>query len=321
MNDEISESAKAIQEVAKVTRTSIEATQRLGSFVARVTNESIEAVTGILADKLRFMRWERQLRLRDRCLEIMRERGIDEHFQLVPPKLALPIVENASLEEDDELQDLWANLLASALDPNFEGRIRTAFIDILKQLEAADIRILYTIFLVYKEKVIKTPQFKLFNPISENDPSERNPIKISLSYEEISTKLLEDQTKLEAVIRDCSAGDPILGEKLDADPLYPAELTLYEMEAANNRLLERYIESIDNLIRLRCVMPYVEEKLIETQEQGRSTATTTTYVHSNKLICLTNLGVSFIEACTSQKAFSKDDIDTVMGEGYSDIPF
>jgi hypothetical protein len=83
-----------------------------------VTGESIEAVTGMLSDRLRFMRWERQLRLRDRMLEVVRERRIEGQFNIVPPKLALPIIEYGSLEEDDELQGLWAHLLASALDPN-----------------------------------------------------------------------------------------------------------------------------------------------------------------------------------------------------------
>lgn len=57
--DEVSESAKAVQEVAKTTRVGIEATTKLGGFVARVINEPIEQVTGILSDRLRFMRWQR----------------------------------------------------------------------------------------------------------------------------------------------------------------------------------------------------------------------------------------------------------------------
>lgn len=72
MSQEISESAKAIQEVAKTTRTGIEATTKLGGFIAKVINELIEHVIGILSDRLRFMRWERQLRLRDRVIEKIR---------------------------------------------------------------------------------------------------------------------------------------------------------------------------------------------------------------------------------------------------------
>lgn len=146
MNNEIEESAKAIQEVAKTTRTGIEATRQLGGFVSKIINEPVEAVVGILTDRLQFIRAENQLRLANRWREILKERKIEGALRIVPPKLALPIIENASLEENDELQNLWANLLASAVDPNFKGEIRSAFIEIIKQLEVVDVHILNAMF-------------------------------------------------------------------------------------------------------------------------------------------------------------------------------
>ncbi|HEX8635497.1 MAG TPA: Abi-alpha family protein [Pyrinomonadaceae bacterium] len=182
MNDEISETAKAVQEVAKTTKAGIEATKKLGSFVARVTDESIEAITGMLSDKLRFKRWERQLRLRDRAMEIIEARGINEQFHIVPLKLALPIVENGSLEENDELQNLWANLLASALDPNFSGEIRTAYIDILKQLEVIDVHILKAIY------------DKYCHLCKSDDWSTCSPTRIPISSQQIIDELGLDES-------------------------------------------------------------------------------------------------------------------------------
>lgn len=261
MNDEISETAKAVQEVAKTTRKSIEATEKLGQFVARVTNESIEAVTGILADKLRFMRWERQLRLRDRLIEIVKERKLEGTFRVIPPKLALPIIESASLEENNELQDLWANLLASAIDPNFNGAIRSAFIDIIKQLEVIDVHILNAIYSRYKEWRINNPSL--------------SPIE------------------------------------------YPIDSWKIIMETGMEPAV--YETSIDNLIRVRCITSYIEEKEIETEEEDTlgggydddgwqnmnylaiKKQNEVTFDHQYKLICITSLGESFIEACMNQK--------------------
>jgi hypothetical protein len=146
MNDEIEEAAKAIQEVAKTTRTGIEATRQVGSFVSNLIDEPLEAVVGILTDRLQFIRAECQLRLVERWRGVLRNRNIHGVLRIVPPKLAFPIIENASLEEDDELQDLWMNLLASAVDPNHKAPIRSAFIDILKQLEVIDVHVLNAIF-------------------------------------------------------------------------------------------------------------------------------------------------------------------------------
>ena|ERR1041385_7520473 len=105
MKNEIEETAKAVQEVAKTTKTGIEATRQVGAFVSRIINEPLEAVVGMFTDKLQFMRAERQLRLVERWPQILRERKIEGALRIVPPKFALPIIENASLEEDDELQD------------------------------------------------------------------------------------------------------------------------------------------------------------------------------------------------------------------------
>jgi hypothetical protein len=37
-------------------------------------------------------------------------------LRLVPPKIALAVIEHATVEDDNDLHSLWANLLASALD-------------------------------------------------------------------------------------------------------------------------------------------------------------------------------------------------------------
>ncbi len=103
MNNEVAEIAKATQEVAKATRTGIEAAQGFGSFVARVLGEPIETAVGLVSDKLKFVRFERQMRLANRYSEVMAQRGLRSEEQPVPPKIALPAIENASLEEDDEL--------------------------------------------------------------------------------------------------------------------------------------------------------------------------------------------------------------------------
>jgi hypothetical protein len=147
--DEISETAKAAQEIAKTTSKALDVTEKVGSFVAKVIGEPVECAVGMLSDKLRFMRWERQIRMVDKCEEIIRQRQIEGKLRAVSPKLALPIMENASLEENDQLQDLWANLLASALDPSFKGVLRSAFIDVIKQLEVVDAYILNFLYKSY----------------------------------------------------------------------------------------------------------------------------------------------------------------------------
>lgn len=78
-----------------------------------------------------------------RVQNILDEAGLKpEERNAVSLKLGLPIIEKASLEEDPSLQELWANLLANALNPNHSDKVRTIFIDIIQNLSAFDVLIL-----------------------------------------------------------------------------------------------------------------------------------------------------------------------------------
>lgn len=147
------EVAKATQEVAKTSSKALEVVEKLGSFTARVIGEPVEITIGMLSDRLRFLRWERQLRLYERWRQLIADRHIDIAKAKLSPKLALPIIENASLEEDDFLQDIWARLLASAMEEKEGISVRAAFIEIVKQLEARDAHVLNGIYTLYLRAV------------------------------------------------------------------------------------------------------------------------------------------------------------------------
>lgn len=142
---EIEESAKAVTETVKLGTTVVEATEKMGVFLSRVLDEPITEAVGIFGDKLKYMRWTRQLRITDEVNRILDERRV-KNTRAVPPKLAIPIIEQASLEENDELQDLWCNLIANSLDPGFKVEIRYSFIEIIKNLTTLDARILKYVY-------------------------------------------------------------------------------------------------------------------------------------------------------------------------------
>jgi Abortive infection alpha len=249
MSNEITEVAKASQEMAKTASSAIEASSKLGAFLARILGEPIEGTIGILTDKIRFARWERQLRLFDRFEQIMRERGLSANWRPVPPKLAFPIVENASLENDDTLQDLWAQLLASAVNPKFEGEVRTAYVDIIKQLEAVDAHILHKAYSLYREETSPSPQIVQ----SRSHNRWRSPLFV-----------------------------PINARYLHV----PAGLSRRSHET-----------SIDNLFRLRCLSFFISNVGVTGVENGALASKTLSTLHEHDWVCITALGISFVEAC------------------------
>lgn len=241
MFDEVKETAKAVQETAKAARSGIEATQALGRFVSRITTEPLETVMGILNDKLQFVRWERKLRLADRGRELLQQRGVQGPLRPIPYKLALPIVEHASLEDDDELQDLWANLLASAVDPKFDGLIRAAYIDIIRQLEVVDVHLLNVVYESYKAWL---------------DAEQRTAIHKDYYFSPINHGV----------------------SKADITDTLGISFSAYE-------------NSVDNLMRVRCLASYKDDEPINKYR-------TATVDYRYEFVCITSLGVGFVETCT-----------------------
>lgn len=66
--------------------------------------------------------------------------------QSVEPKLLKPIVENAPLETDPGLADLWAALLANAADPVQRVAVQPSFTEVLRQLTPDDAQVLAFIY-------------------------------------------------------------------------------------------------------------------------------------------------------------------------------
>ena len=138
---EAEEIAKAVQEAAKLGDKGLDTAQKAGSFFAKVFKSPLNEISGIIHDKLRFIRWKRFIEMSEEVNAILKERGITETRPLIP-KLAIPLIENASIEDEEDIKSLWSILMANALDPNFDVELRFAFIEIIKSLSPLDVKIL-----------------------------------------------------------------------------------------------------------------------------------------------------------------------------------
>ncbi len=145
------EIAKAVQSVAQLGDKSLETSQKMGEFIGRVFKEPIAEISGMLTEKLRFTRWKRLVDISDEVNKILNERGVHE-TRAVPPKLALSIFEESSLEEDQSLQYLWNHLLANAMNPSFNGELRYGFVDMIKNLTGIEVTILNIFYEILKKE-------------------------------------------------------------------------------------------------------------------------------------------------------------------------
>ncbi len=147
---EVEEVAKAAAEAAKFGTKALDVSEKMTGFLAKVFKEPAEQAAGIISDKLKFLRWQRQVRMADEVQKMLEGRGVKE-TSAISPKFAVPMLEAASMEEEDGLQDLWVKLMANAMDPNFNEEVRFTYIDILKKLNSTDVKILDFFYKVLKQ--------------------------------------------------------------------------------------------------------------------------------------------------------------------------
>jgi hypothetical protein len=173
------EEAKAVQEVAKATGNAINAAREAGGFIAKYIAGPLEQGIGIFEDQLKYMRWERQIRLMQRAQLFLNQTGLQDPNRPVSMKLAIPIIQGASLEEDDFLQDRWAALLVNAANASFHGEVRRSYVSILEQLTSLDVRILDVIYSLPFEQsqseAISTSGLPNYAEIPIKNKQEQNP--------------------------------------------------------------------------------------------------------------------------------------------------
>jgi hypothetical protein len=136
------EQAKLGQELVKTLRD-------LGSFFGRALGNTPENLVGYLfGDRLQIRRAENFIRLLGEAQKRLGEWAVPE------PKAAalsvlLPILRGGAEEDREELVDLWARLLANAMDPKL-NTVRHQFISAVQAMDPPDAR---TMNYLYRARV------------------------------------------------------------------------------------------------------------------------------------------------------------------------
>jgi hypothetical protein len=188
---EIEESAKAVQETAMATGKAIDASRELGGFLRAVFGGSLEQLGGMLEDSLLMRRGVRRLRLIQRYNKIRIEMGLPpDATKPVSLKFGLPLIEAATLEDNDILQDMYARLLANATDPTSTIEAKRAFVSILQDCGPLEVRLLERIYHAPgEESVVRTarlPNEYLEYPSSSVDSVEMPNPEVDLALSNLA---------------------------------------------------------------------------------------------------------------------------------------
>lgn len=118
----------------------------VAGLVRWLLGDLVQDIVGIaVGDWVHEMRIRNLLVLRNHTDNILKIRELALENRQVDPEFVRPLLKAAATESDDEMLKLWAELLATSLDPSKAALVRRSFIELLQQLDAIDARVLKSI--------------------------------------------------------------------------------------------------------------------------------------------------------------------------------
>jgi hypothetical protein len=133
---------ETVQEVAKATGKTADLLKAAGGFLDDVLGKTLREFGGVLADWAAHFRFRNALAIAEKAQRLLDARGVKDKLVPIEPRFALPLLDAASLETEEDVQLLWAALLANAADPDRALRLRKVFLEVLRGLEPLDAQIM-----------------------------------------------------------------------------------------------------------------------------------------------------------------------------------
>lgn len=111
---------------------------RAFALVEPLLAEPSKAVGETLTDQVQFWQWKNRVRIAEKFRRIVETKQIAA--RVLPPSFLIPLIRDCGDVEDENLQDAWARLLASAVEN--ESAEHVGFATLLKQMAPSDARVL-----------------------------------------------------------------------------------------------------------------------------------------------------------------------------------
>ena len=141
-NDDISIDILGVKPIAKcVEHASKETIDGGKNFLSKICMPAAEEFGLLLQDKVKFWRASNAQKTLIKAEEKLSAQGSYENKK-AHPLIAWRIIESSSWAQHDELQEIWAGLLASTCTENGEDDSNLIFINLISQLTETQIRIL-----------------------------------------------------------------------------------------------------------------------------------------------------------------------------------
>jgi hypothetical protein len=109
------------------------------NFLQKLINPPLEELGLLIADNIKLWRFKNQVKILTKAEEYINKKNIK--IKQIPLKILVPLLDGASLEEDDDLRDKWSALIVNYANENQKINC-TIYPNILNQLSSNEARCL-----------------------------------------------------------------------------------------------------------------------------------------------------------------------------------
>jgi Abortive infection alpha len=152
--EEVGKGLDATKEVAVTAGKALDTVNGFGGFLGKLLTPAATELGGMLGDHIAFLRKMNWHTIEEKLQKRSLTRGFDKlTMREMPLSIAYQAVEAASLEETDEVQELWAELLAKSIDPATDFVATKMHISLIKELSPAEAVFLSALWQIEQEMV------------------------------------------------------------------------------------------------------------------------------------------------------------------------
>lgn len=134
-------------------------------FLGKLISPTIEEVGLLISDNIKFLRFKNQVKILLKAKNYVEKNNIS--LKEIPIKILVPLLEKASLEDEEKLQEKWSNMLVNMVDSetNFQNQI---FPHILSQMSIGEYEALKEVLQKEKELAIKHEELATLRVINDD---------------------------------------------------------------------------------------------------------------------------------------------------------
>lgn len=126
-------------------------------FLSSLLGSAVKETGELITDKIRYRRFKNQVTILQKAEELLNQSGLKA--KNVSLKTLVPLIEKSSLEEDGNLQDMWASLLANASQSDTESGLHAICIEVLSSISPLEAKMLKIILEKYYRDLPKVVEW------------------------------------------------------------------------------------------------------------------------------------------------------------------